>query len=201
MAESLGMSKGEILRQDEAVQVANDMMDDVNASWSDIFLGFRVGAEPEALLEMYVHGTAPESLRERVDQSRISIKIVDNQPFSKAELWDRMARVDRSFRGSGFSDVTVDSPLTNSGVMDVVAYSPTEKESAQARAQDVVANLPDELEDWVRYETADVPLSHPHSSAFGGMSVIGDRRCTSSWSVFAGGVGRQASCRPLTERG
>jgi hypothetical protein len=101
------------VEQATAQRLAADALDPITSSLAaerpDIFIGSAlVNGSPK----LYIKGPADDSLRDLVAGAAVKIEIVDNQPYSRAELDERQAQVVAALQEQGFTNFAAGTDIT-----------------------------------------------------------------------------------------
>jgi hypothetical protein len=83
----------------------------------EIFVGSAVGPEPSDAPRLYIKGPADELVRALVDAAPVEIRIVDDQPYSRAELDERTGLLVQELLRLGFDDFGVGADIQQRGLL------------------------------------------------------------------------------------
>jgi hypothetical protein len=85
-AEANGWTVEQAAAQHLAAEIVGRIAGEVAGSYPEIFVGSALSDVPGGVPELYIKGPADEFVRAQVAAAGIEIRIVDNQPYSFAEL-------------------------------------------------------------------------------------------------------------------
>lgn len=159
------------------------------------YVGSAVGPNPDSVPRLYLKGKTSGFAKGLVDDADVTIKIIDEQPYSFGELEARVTRVQEAMLAGGLSDVAVALDVTGAGRIPVRVRQTSETPSKAT----VRAIVPDALRDDVVI-TIDDEGSWEPDHAGGGMKTTTTPAqwfCTSGWSVTGpgyNGVVQAAHC-------
>jgi hypothetical protein len=155
VAEAQGWS----LEQAETHYRASEALDPITsrlaAERPDAFIGSALPEDPGRPPKVYIKGPADESVRNMVAAAEVEIDIVDNQPYSRAELNHRQTRVLDAVREIGFAKISAGFDITNGGQMEVDVVR---QAGLPDDPQEILAALPPEVRESVTLTFSDAPV-------------------------------------------
>jgi len=152
--------RGWTIEQAEADYRAGEAIDSITARLAaerpDVFIGSALSADPGGPPKIYIKGPADELVRDLVAGAGIEIEIVDNQPYSQAELDERQTQVVSALQEMGFQSASAGSRLEDRGLVDAGVVRQT---GLPEDPDEILAGLPAELRDSVTLTVSDAPTT------------------------------------------
>ena len=149
-------SQGITVEQATAQRLASDALDPITSNLAaerpDIFIG---SALVDGSPKLYIKGPANDSLRELVAGADVEIEIVDNQPYSRAELDERQEQLVRALQEQGFTSFGVGTDITHGQIEATV----TRQTGLPDDPDEILAGLPAELRESVTLTVSDDPVA------------------------------------------
>jgi hypothetical protein len=157
MAEALGIT----VEEAEALHLASEALSPVTSTLArerpDIFVGAVLSGAPGEPARIYIKGPADDFVRDLVAGAGVQIEIVDNQPYSFAELEERQTQVTRALVDQGFTSYAVGTDIATAQIeVDI-----TREAGLPDDADEILVGLPAELRDSVELTLSDCPVSGP----------------------------------------
>ena len=167
-----------------AADAVGRVAEQVAARRPEVFVGSAVSPDPGGPPALYIKGRADQLVRTLAADAEVTVTIIENQPFSFAELEDRKMKVHRSLEAQGFKSVSTGFSITERGR---IRAGVTRQPGASADAAAIRSRLPDSVRADTTVTVSDAPIV-VDEHAFGGMLVRDDGvdECTSGWSVVNG---------------
>jgi len=154
----VAQSQGWTLEEAEAYYRTSEALDPIAsrlaAERADVFVGSALAEEPGQPPKVYIKGPADETVRNIVAAAEVQIDIVDNQPYSRAELDGRQTRVVNALQEIGFTSVGAGSDITNGGQIDADIVR---QAGLPDDPDEILASLPAELREGVTVTVTDAP--------------------------------------------
>lgn len=148
-------SQGITVEQAEAQRLAADALDPITSNLAaerpDIFIG---SALVDGSPTLYIKGPADDFVRDLVASAAVEIEIVDNQPYSRAELDKRQAQVVRALQEQGFTNFGAGTDITNGQIEATV----TRQSGLPDDPDEILADLPSDLRENVTLTVSDAPV-------------------------------------------
>jgi streptogrisin C len=192
VADARGWTLAEAKAFYEGEQAVERIAEAVASRWPEVFVGTALSSDPMGAPSLIIKGSASDALLELVAPSRASIEIVDDQPYSFAELQDRKHEVHSALLALGFVEVVTSSNALSAGRITVKLMT---EPTLPSSVSEILAAVPAELR-----PSVDLTLHHRPivvaETAFGGMTLLdgGFLECTSGWTVqVEGGLTRGIS--------
>lgn len=181
IAEATGWSIEEVESQRTARDAAAVIAKQIAANRPGALVGSALSQEPGGAPSIYVQGPADKFMKSLVERAAVEINLMDEQPYSFAELQGRARDVHERLRAAGFRYVVSAPDITNGRIVAEVTSEP----ELRLTPHEVLDGLPLDLRFSVDLKVSNVPIvSDDH--AYGGMRMrnSGNRNtCTSGWSV------------------
>jgi len=154
IAQAQGITPEQAEAQLKAAEGLDGVSTRIAAERPDIFIGSALssdGGPPK----LYIKGPADDFVRSLVAGAGIEIQIVDNQPYSRAELDDRQAWLVRALQEQGFTNLGAGSDITKGGEIEAAV---TRQTGLPDDPDEILAGLPADLREGVTLTVSDAPL-------------------------------------------
>lgn len=181
-------AKGWTIEQAAADRGAADAVgrvaEQVAARRPEAFVGSALSTDPGGPPALYIKGRADQLVRTLAADAEVNVTLVEDQPFSFAELEDRKIKVHRSLEAQGFKSVSTGFDITDRGR---IRAGVTRQPGRSADAATIRSRLPQSVREDTTVTVSDAPVV-ADEHAFGGMLVRDDGvdECTSGWAVENG---------------
>lgn len=182
-AEALGWTVAEARAQYEAGEAVEVVARAVYAKAPETFVGSILSEEPGGTPSLLVKGPAPSWATSLASAGEVAVQIVDEQPYSYAELLDLNDRLTDSLLGLGYTQFSTGEDIKVGVVVAEVQAVPGLKSSSA----ELESQLPADLAAGVQLTVTD-KVSSGFEHAYGGARVRNDdvAKCTSGWTVING---------------
>lgn len=185
IAEANGWTLGEAEADHRAAETVGRISGLVAREEPNHYLGAAVGPTPHSEPRLYLKGAASAFVRALVRDADVDIRIVDEQPYSFAELEGRVVEVQQALLENGIADAAIAVDVTGAGRIPVrIRKTANTPSKAEIRSM-VPGHLRDDLD-----ITLDTEGSWEPDHAGGGMKTQTSpvaHFCTSGWSVTGPG--------------
>lgn len=174
----------------------------------DVFVGSILSLQPTGAPELLIKGRVDAEVMEIVGREDAEIRIVDEQPFSAAELVDEIAGLRAELAKLGFNDATIAADITHRGNLHATVRRSVSTATLTSRA---VLDRISQGAQRVDLDIVDSPILNQHASMSMGNVYIKSpgnpyTRCQTAFAVgqpfmggwFVGGVLTAAHCSGLT---
>ncbi len=115
-------AKGWTIAQTRAHFQSNDAVDRiarrVHQERPDIFIGSIMATDPKGAPSLYIKGPAPKWVRDLAADAAATVRIVDEQPYSRDQLHERAEKVLAALLDMGFEQATTAYDLAAGGMIE-----------------------------------------------------------------------------------
>lgn len=179
IAEARGWNLDDAHANREAAEAVGRLAQVVAEERPGMFVGSALSPEPDGPPMLFIKGPQDAFIDELVRSSSVPIVVVDNQPFSFAELEARQQRAHAALL-QFTDDVGIGFDIARGGVLEVVVTRSVRLPDQTA----VLDALPADLRASVEVRVIDAPVVESEA-AYGGMTLLrtGIPDCTSGWTV------------------
>ena len=179
-AEALGWTVAEARAHYEAGEAVEVVARAVYARAPETFVGSILSEEPGGTPSLLVKGPAPSWATSLASAGEVAVQIVDEQPYSYAELLDLNDRLTDSLLALGYTQFSTGEDIEIGAVVAEVQAVP----GLKSRSAELESQLPADLAAGVQVTVTDT-VSSGFEHAYGGARVRNDgvAKCTSGWTV------------------
>lgn len=121
----------------------------------DILVGSAVGTEPYDPPRLYIKGPADEFVNALVDAAPVEILIIDDQPYSSAELEERTDLLSQELLSVGFDNFTVAADIQQEGLLEATVQR---TDGAPQTEEEIISLLPESIKNDVSITFIDEPV-------------------------------------------
>lgn len=200
IAAARGWTRAEVQAYGQAESWLDTLTDEVMKTSPDSFVGSILLESPSDPPMLLLKGKTPDNIAALVAAGPVRVVVLDDQPYSFAELEERQLRVHWSLTDRGF-EVATSADIRARGTIHVRVVADG---SSSATVEAVLSAIPVDLRASTLLTFVPGPLLRPEA-AFGGMwlKVGPNNACTSGWAVAnaAGlrGISGAGHCNGITK--
>ena len=123
LAESNGWTLEEAQAYEARTEAVGDVADQIAVERPEIFVGSAVGPEPYDPPRLYIKGPADEFVHSLVDAAPVEILVIDNEPYSSAELKERMALLSQELSSVGLDNFSLAAYIQQAGLETSIQHT------------------------------------------------------------------------------
>ncbi|MEM9056564.1 MAG: hypothetical protein AAGD86_03755, partial [Pseudomonadota bacterium] len=155
VAKAKGWTLAEAAADRRAAEAVGAVAASLAAQRPDLFVGSALAEEPGGTPRLYVKGAAERAVYDLVAAAPVHIEVVDNQPFSYAELEKRKLDVHQALAKMGYQDIMTSFDFRDAGRISAAV---TRQAGLPEAARQIRQGLPQALRDEVRLSVFDEPV-------------------------------------------
>jgi hypothetical protein len=155
VAESHGWSLEEAQAYSAGIEAVGDVADRIAEEHPDILVGSAVGPEPYDPPRLYIKGPADEFVQALVDAASVEILIIDDQPYSNAELEERIVLLNQELLSFGFDNFSVAADIQQEGLLEATVQR---TDGAPQTEDEIISLLSESIRNDVRITFIDEPV-------------------------------------------